>query len=303
MTTTRPCPAGRFRHLLSTSPHPLVLPGVYDGLTARIALSHSFPALFVTGAGVSASVLGQPDLGLLSLPEMASQAGTIASLSPTPVIGDGETGFGGPLNVARMVRTYIKAGLAGFHIEDQVMNKRCGHLGGKELVSREEYWLRIRAAVKARKESGGDIVIIARTDALQKMGFEEAVERVKGAVREGADVAFLEGVASEEQGRRWCEVMSPTPCFLNVVAGGVTPNFSVEDAERMGYRIVIWPIASLREVFVGVDRAMGELKATGKIEAREDGRGGIRDVFGLCGLKECQEFDEEVGGVSLKGHV
>ncbi|KAG8626281.1 hypothetical protein KVT40_005226 [Elsinoe batatas] len=260
-------PAAQLRHLL-TLPEPLICPGVYDGLTARLALSHSFPALFVTGAGVSASLLSQADLGLVSLPEMASQLG-----------------------------------IAGFHVEDQVMNKRCGHLGGKELVGREEYWLRIRAAVKARRESGRDIVIIARTDALQKLGFEEAVERVKGAVREGADVAFLEGIGSEEEGRRWCEVMSPTPCFLNVVAGGVTPNFSVEEAKKMGYKIVIWPIAALREVYVGVDKTMRELKGTGKIEAREDGRGGIRDVFGVCRLQDSQAFDEAVGGLSYKGGV
>ncbi|PSK56045.1 2-methylisocitrate lyase, mitochondrial [Elsinoe australis] len=296
--------AARLRQLLAESTAPLTLPGVYDGLTARIALNVGFQALYMTGAGTAASTLGQPDLGILGLADMLRNASMIASLDPSvPVIADADTGFGGPLNVARTVRGYIDAGVAGLHLEDQVANKRCGHLGGKELVSREEFWVRIRAAVRARRESRRDIVVVARTDALQGQGFEEAVERLKGAVREGADVAFLEGVRTEEEGRKFCEAMGSTPCFLNVVAGGVTPNFSKEDAHRMGYKIVIWPIVALTEAYVGVERAMKELKGSGQVATREDGKGGIRDIFGICGLDKCREFDEAVGGISYKNGV
>jgi len=151
----------------------IACPGVYDGFTAQIALREGVDCLYMTGAGTTMSRLGQADMGVATLHDMVTNAGMIASLSPsTPLIADADTGYGGAIMVGRTVTSYIRAGVAGLHLEDQVVNKRCGHLKGKQLVDINEYASRIRAAVLAREQSGGDIVIIARTDALQSFGYE-----------------------------------------------------------------------------------------------------------------------------------
>ena len=250
-----------------------------------------------TGAGTSASRLGSPDLALITLPEMHANASMIASLDPSvPLIADADTGFGGPLSVARTVTAYINSNIAALHLEDQAISKRCGHLSNKELVSLDDFLVRIRAAVMARQQSGRDIVLIARTDALQSLGFDEAVRRLKAAVEAGADVAFLEGVMTRDQGRQVCAALAPTPCLINIVPGGVSPIISATEAQDLGYRIMIWPILSLTEVFNSTRRAMKTLKETGYVAPAEDGSGGIRDIFGVCGLTECAEFDKKAGG-------
>lgn len=302
-TPWRPA-ASILREQLADSTKLIICPGVYDGLTARLALAAGFDTLYMTGAGTAATRLGAPDLALTTLTEMHANAAMIASLdNKVPVIADADTGFGGSLSVARTVTSYIASNVAALHLEDQAITKRCGHLQNKELVSLEIYLTRIRAAVMAREESGRDIVLIARTDALQSLGFEEAVRRLKAAAEAGADVAFLEGVMSEEQGREVCKALAPTPCMLNVVAGGVTPNFGVKEAQEMGYRIAIWPMTALTAVYVGVNKALKELKETGRIEDAEGGAGGIRDVFGVCGLTTCAEFDKKAGGVAFGNGV
>ena len=258
----------------------------------------------MTGAGSSASVLGQPDLGLMTLDNMITNARMIASLDRTvPLIADADTGYGGPLMVSRTVQSYMAAGVAGLHLEDQVVNKRCGHLANKELVDEEVWFARIRAAVLARAEyqedvGSGDVVIIARTDALQSLGYEEAVERLKGAVELGADVAFLEGVTSVEMGRRVVEDMAPTPCLLNMVPGGVTPDMSVAEAQGVGFRVMIYPCFALEPVYHGVTRAARELKSQGYIRNEEEGCKGVKEIFRVCGLDGCMEFDVKAGGTS-----
>lgn len=220
-----------------------------------------------------------------------------------PVIADADTGFGGPLMVARTTEKYILQGVAAFHIEDQVTTKRCGHLGGKELVDTLTFVARIRAAAAARSRMGSDIVIIARTDALQSRGYEEAVSRLKAAVEAGADVAFLEGMQTKEQMAQVVKDMAPTPCLLNMVSGGVTPLVHAREAKELGYKIVLWPIAGMTSVYIAMREFCQELKSTGEIKNRykEDGKidGGVRDVFELCGLSACVEFDKEVGGASF----
>ncbi len=202
--------------------------------------------------------------------------------------------------VGRTVEQYIQAGVAALHLEDQVVNKRCGHLRNKELVPEDVYLSRIRAAVNARKQSGGDIVIIARTDALQSLGYDEAVKRLKSAISLGADVAFLEGVTSKEMAKQACKDLAPTPVLLNNVGGGVTPHFSVQEAQETGFKIVIFPGLSLGSVYLGVKATAEELKATGdvaKAKAREDAIGfGPKQFFEVCGLKEAIEFDLAAGG-------
>jgi 2-methylisocitrate lyase-like PEP mutase family enzyme len=202
--------------------------------------------------------------------------------------------------VGRTVTSYIRAGVAGLHLEDQVVTKRCGHLNGKQLVDTSEFVSRIKAAVMARARSHGDIVIIARTDALQSRGYDEALKRMRAAVTEGADVAFLEGVTSKDLARQFVRDMGDTPCLFNNVAGGVSPDLSVQETREIGYRIAINPALAIEVVYPAVRRALKQLIEKGSVEsAMEDGkRTGPRELFEVCGLEECMEFDREAGGTA-----
>ncbi|KAI1335129.1 Pyruvate/Phosphoenolpyruvate kinase-like domain-containing protein [Xylariaceae sp. FL0016] len=296
--------ATKLRQMLADPNQIVVCPGVHDGLTARMALHVGFDGLYMTGAGTAASRLGQPDLGLTTVDDMATNAGMIAGLDrDVPVIADADTGFGGPLMVARTTEKYILQGVAAFHIEDQVTTKRCGHLMGKELVDTATYVARISAAAHARQRMGSDIVIIARTDALQSLGYDEAVSRLRAAVAAGADVAFLEGMRTKEQMAQVVKDLAPTPCFLNMVGGGVTPLVNSREAKELGYKIVIWPMVGMSSVYLGMREFAEELKNTGEIKERytKDGKidAGVRDVFELCGLTKCSNFDQEMGGKSF----
>ena len=296
--------AARLRELLADPNKLIVCPGVYDGFTARIALREGFDCLYMTGAGTAASRLGMPDLGIVTLNDILENASMIASLDRTvPVIADADTGYGGPIMVGRTVRSYIQAGVAGMHLEDQVTTKRCGHLGNKELVDAETYYSRIRAAVLARDEmrrtTGGDIVLIARTDALQSFGYDEAVRRLKTCVEIGVDVAFLEGPTTLEQCKQVCKDLAPAPVLLNMVPGGVTPQMTVQEAKETGFRIMIHPGLALSAVITSVTAAMKELKSTGQVALTEqDLKSGVKSIFTVCGLIECMEFDKAAGGNS-----
>jgi 2-methylisocitrate lyase-like PEP mutase family enzyme len=300
--------AARLRKLL-TEKKTILCPGVYDGLTARIALNEGFDCLYMTGAGTAMSRLGAPDLGLATLNDMVDNAGMISCLDRrVPVIADADTGYGGPLMVARTVRAYMAAGVSALHLEDQVVTKRCGHLANKELVDESLYLSRIRAAVMAREEQrlavGTDIVIIARTDSLQSLGYDAAVTRLRNAVRLGADVAFLEGMTTLEQCRNVCADLAPAPVLLNMVAGGVTPELSVDEANALGFRIVIFPAVAIGPVFEEVGKAVRNLKRLGRNNVSESqARDGVKGVFNVCGLAECTDFDIRAGGASFTGGV
>lgn len=299
--------AARLRKLLAEEGKTIFCPGVYDGLTARLALNEGFDCLYMTGAGTAASRLGMPDLGLATMNDMVENAGMIASLDrSTPLISDADTGYGGTLMVARTVRAYITAGVAGMHLEDQVVSKRCGHLANKELVDEVVYLSRIRAAVLAREEmhqiSGGtaDIVLIARTDCLQSLGYEVAVSRLRKALAIGADVAFLEGMTTLEQCSRVCKDLAPAPVLLNMVAGGITPDLSVEEANQLGFKIVIFPVVALGPVVEEIGKAMKDLKASRRAHVSELQRsGGVKHLFNVLGLQECMQFDSAAGGTSF----
>ncbi|CAH0020318.1 unnamed protein product [Clonostachys rhizophaga] len=298
--------AQRLRELIADKNKIVNCPGVFDGLTARLALREGFDCLYMTGAGTTASRLGMPDLGLATFNDMLENAAMIASLDrKTPLIADADTGYGGPVMVARTVRAYITAGVAGLHLEDQVITKRCGHLSGKELVDQDTYISRIRAAVMARDEmraaTGGDIVIIARTDALQGLGYDQAIQRLRLAVEAGADVAFLEGPTSVEQCRQVCQDFVDVPVLLNMVSGGVTPNLSVSEAQDLGFRLIIHPGLALFPVLEGVENAFREIKATGKAQVSEaQAKEGVKKLFNACGLRDCIEFDAKAGGIAYK---
>lgn len=203
--------------------------------------------------------------------------------------------------VARTVKSYIQAGVAGMHIEDQVQSKRCGHLAGKELVDDDTYFSRIRAAVMGREEmrstTGGDIVLIARTDALQSMGYEAALARLKKCIEIGVDVAFLEGPTSLEQMEQVCKEVAPTPVLLNMVPGGVTPHVSQKKALELGFKIMIYPALSIEAAYQSIWDSVKELKKNGDITVTErQTKEGVKAIFGVCGLMECVDFDEKAGG-------
>jgi 2-methylisocitrate lyase-like PEP mutase family enzyme len=203
--------------------------------------------------------------------------------------------------IARTVQQYARSGVAGFHIEDQVQTKRCGHLQGKQLVSVQEYQTRIRAAVAAREAVGSDIVIIARTDALQSLGYDKALMRLKLAQEAGADVAFLEGITSKEEGRRVVRDLAPWPVLLNMVEHGATPSISVGEAQEMGFRIVIFPFAGLAPAYKAMKEVYARLKAKGVTGAEADMT--PKQLFEVSGLKEDLEIDARAGGTAYIGGV
>ena len=237
-------------------------PGAYDGITARLVEQAGFPAVYMTGAGTSAA-RGYPDYGLLTLTEMADNAAVLARCVGLPVIADADTGYGNELNVTRTVREFEARG-AAIHIEDQVAPKRCGHLTGKEVTSREEFVSKIRAAVAARHDP--DFVLIARTDACAVLGLDEAVARANVALQAGADMAFVESPRTLDELAAIPKRVDG-PCLLNVVPGGMTPGVDMQEAQALGFRLAILPGACLREVIPAVDAALRALKATGRPNA------------------------------------
>jgi 2-methylisocitrate lyase-like PEP mutase family enzyme len=242
-------------------PEMLIAPGAYDAIGARLIEQAEFSAVYMTGAGTSAA-RGYPDFGLLDMGEMVANAAAMARAVKVPVIADADTGYGNELNVTRTVREYEARGVAAIHIEDQVSPKRCGHLDGKQVTSREEFVSKIRAAVEARQTK--DFVIIARTDARATIGFDEAVWRANAAINVGADMAFVEAAQTLEEVAAVPKLVKG-PCLLNVVPGGRTPLVSLMEAEAMGYKLAILPGVMLMSTIAAADLALAEIKRTGTL--------------------------------------
>lgn len=247
------------------------------------------------------SRLGMADLGLTTFTDMHQNAAMLASIDPSiPLIADADTGYGGPINVAHTVKSYARSGVAGLHIEDQVQEKRCGHLSGKLLVSREVFANRLRAACKARDESGSEIVVIARTDARAGKdtegngGFDEAVLRLKLAAEIGVDALFFEAFQGPEECEKAIAELPKLPVLLNMVPGGKTPIISNAEAKKLGFRLVIWPTASLEAVVPALDNVYKTLWDEDKVY--QDNAMGPEKLFEVCGLKDLMAFDESVGG-------
>jgi len=234
----------------------VIAPGAYDGLTAKLIEQAGFSAVYMTGAGTSVS-RGYPDFGLLTMSEMVENAARIVGAVAVPVIADADTGYGNELNVFRTVQEYERRGVAAIHIEDQVSPKKCGHLDDKEIVPREDYVAKIRAAVAAKR---GEFVIIARTDARAVAGFDEAVGRANEALAAGADMAFVEAPQTMEELAAVPKLVRG-PCLLNVVRGGKTPEIDLRRAQQMGYRLAIVPGLLLKAVIGACDEVLAELKA------------------------------------------
>ena len=218
----------------------VVAPGAHDMLTGKIIAALGFDAVYMTGYGQSASHLGKPDVGLMTMSEMVARAANMVEAAEIPVIADADTGFGNAVNVMRTVREYEKAGVAVIQLEDQVMPKKCGHMVGREVISKEEMLGKIKAAVDTRQ---GDMMIMARTDARTVFGIEEAIERGVAYKEAGADIVFIESPETKEEMRLINEKVNGLT-LANMVEGGRTPLLKNDELESLGYNLVIYPTAS-----------------------------------------------------------
>ncbi len=238
----------------------IVLPGVFDALSAKIAEYVGFDAMFQTGYGSSAALLGMPDFGLLNSGETVENAMRIIRAVRVPVLVDADTGYGNPLNVWRLVRDLESLGAAGIFLEDQVWPKRCGHMTGKDVIPKDEYIPKLKAAIEARQSK--DFIIVARTDARAPIGLEEAIERGKAYRKAGADVIFVEAPHSVEELKKVADEVD-APLVANMIEDGVTPNLSASELLKLGYQIAVFPLSAIYSATFAMKRVLTELKNTG----------------------------------------
>jgi 2-methylisocitrate lyase-like PEP mutase family enzyme len=265
----------------------IVAPGVFDGISASLTARLGFGAVYLTGAGVAASGFGLPDMGLVTQTEMVERARMIVRATDgLPVIADADTGYGAVLNVVRTVREYEAAGVAAIQLEDQAFPKKCGHLPDKELVSADEFAVKIEAAVDARTDP--DLVIIARTDAGGPLGLDEAITRANRYADAGADVIFVEAPRTSEEIERIAKEVS-APLLVNMVIGGLTPLESTERLRELGYAIAIYPTVPLHAAAVAMLTGLAELAGRDPEEFMPND---ISGLFRLVGLSEWNKIGE-----------
>jgi 2-methylisocitrate lyase-like PEP mutase family enzyme len=237
----------------------VIAPGVYDGISARLADRLGFPAMYMTGYGTVASHLGLPDAGLASYTDMVRRVGQIASGTKTPLIADADTGYGGLLNVAQTVRGYESAGACGIQIEDQVSPKKCGHTLGREVIPVEEMVLKVRVACDARESA--DTLIVARTDARTHLGLDEAIRRGAAYAEAGADLIFVESPESHDEIREIAKALAPkAKLFMNVVQAGRTPEMPADELKDLGFSVAIYPGAAHKVAAAAIDASYRFLK-------------------------------------------
>jgi len=242
------------------APRPLLLPGVADALTARVAADVGFEAVYASGAGISNTLLGLPDVGLASVTEIVDQVRRICDVVEVPVVADMDTGHGNAVNAIRAVRLFERAGAAAVQIEDQVFPKRCGHFAGKEVISLEEMCAKLRAVLDERLDP--DTIVIARTDALAVEGADAAVERADAYAEAGADLVFVEAPPSRELLAALPGRVS-APLVVNMVEGGVTPLAGLDELGEMGYRVVLYANTALRAGLRATAEALAALRRDG----------------------------------------
>jgi len=284
--------ARRLRELLDTQT--VVLPGAFNALTAMQIEGAGFQALYVSGAGLSAT-RGLPDIGLLSLTEVVSDAATITKAVTIPAIVDADTGFGPPLAVMRAMNEFEQAGLAGMQIEDQDLPKKCGHLPGKRLVSTSEMVSKIRAASDARRDP--DFLIVARTDARAVEGMEAAVRRARTYIDAGADAIFPEALKSADEFRAFARQLAKeggkAPLAANMTEFGKTPYLSVSEFEDLGYRLVLFPVTALRMATKAIERMLFELRNRGSQRGLLDQMHTRQQLYDLLRYEEYEQRDRQ----------
>ncbi len=287
-------PRARLRELLAR-PEPLVAPGAYDALSARLVELAGFDVVYMTGFGTTASLIGRPDVGLLTGTEMVDNARRIAAAVDLPVIADADTGYGNAINVVRTVQAYEGAGVAGIHLEDQVIPKKCGHMSGKAVIPAGEMVGKLHAAVAARRDP--DFVLIARTDAAAVEGLDAAVARARAYAGAGADVLFVEAPTSEDDIARVAgELKGVAPLVFNWAEGGRTPPISLDTIAELGFSLVLYPIGTLLAATAGMRALLATLRADGTPAAAMSGLPTFDGFTDLIGLPEVQELEQRFGG-------
>ena len=276
------------RELLAR-PEPILAPGAYDALSARLIEAAGFPAVYMTGFGSAASLLGRPDVGLLGMSEMVDNARRIAGAVAVPVIADADTGYGNPITVIRTVHEYENAGVAAIHIEDQLSPKKCGHMEGKQLVSVEDMVAKVRAAVAARRT---DLVLIARTDARAVEGLHGALNRARLYREAGADVIFFEAPQSETEIETVAHELSDVPLLFNWAEGGKTPPIAYARLRELGFRIVIFPIGAMLAATRAIRDLLQTIRADGTPAAALAGLPRFVEFLDFIGLPEIQALEQ-----------
>jgi len=288
----RPPGPARLRELLARR-EPLVAPGAYDALSARLVEQAGFDVVYMTGFGTTASLVGRPDVGLLTGAEMVDNARRIVSAVDVPVIADADTGYGNALNVLRTVQLYEQAGVSGIQLEDQVTPKKCGHMNDKQVIGTAEMVGKIRAAVDARRDP--DLVVIARTDAVAVHGVDEAVARGRAYAGAGADLLFVEAPTSEDDIARIAgELAGVAPLVFNWAEGGKTPPLPMARIAELGFALVIYPIGTLLAATAGIRTLLAGLKADGVPPLA--GLPTFGEFTDLVGLPEVQELEQRYSG-------
>jgi 2,3-dimethylmalate lyase len=289
LLSSRPA-RSRLRELLA-GPAPLLAPGAYDALSARLVEQAGFDVVYMTGFGTTAGLTGRPDVGLLTGTEMADNARRIVAAVDVPVIADGDTGYGNAINVIRTVQTYEQAGVAAIQLEDQVTPKKCGHMAGKEIVPLPEMLGKIRAAVDARHDP--DFLIIARTDAVAVDGIDAAVDRARAFADAGADLLFVEAPTSEADIEQVASRLAGVgPLVFNWAEGGKTPPLSLERMGELGFSLVLYPIGTLLAATAGIRALLETLRKEGTPASALPGLPAFDEFTGLVGLPEVRELEQ-----------
>ncbi len=278
----------RFRELMS-KPGIVQLPGAHNGMAAIQARNAGFEGLYLSGAAMTAS-MGLPDLGIITVDEVAFFIRQIARSSGLPLVVDGDTGYGEALNVMHMVRTFEDAGAAAVHIEDQLLPKKCGHLNDKKLATADDMAAKVAAAAKARRH----LYLIARTDAAASEGLDGAVARAKMYMDAGADAIFPEALNTVEMFREFAKRMPGVPLLANMTEFGRTPFFTAQEFEEMGYKMVIWPVSSLRVANKAQEKLYATLKRDASTKAMVDEMQTRAELYDTIGLHHYEELDRTI---------
>ena len=271
----------------------IVLPGVFDALSAKIAQHVGFEAMFQTGYGSAASLLGLPDFGFLNAGENIDNARRIIRAVDVPVIVDVDTGYGNPLTVWKIVGDLIANGGAGIFLEDQIWPKRCGHMRGKEVISSDDYVQKLRAAIASSSTS--EFTIVARTDARAPLGLDEAIERGKMYYKEGADVVFVEAPQSEEELREIPKKID-APLLANMIENGITPTFSAKELKSMGYSLVVFPLSGLYASAFAMKKILTDLKKNGSTKNSKETMLDFNEFNELVELSKFMKMEEKYQG-------
>ena len=272
----------------------VVAPGIFELISARIADQMGFDCLYMTGYGVVASHLGLPDAGLATYSDMVGRVAQIAKMTATPFIADGDTGYGGLLNVQHAVQGYEAAGACGIQLEDQEFPKKCGHMLGRRVIPAEDMADKVRVAVDSRSDP--NFLVIARTDARTTLGLDEALRRAELYLRAGADVLFVESPESVEEMRRIGSTFKGVPLLANMVEGGRTPILSKSELENLGYRIAIFPALGFLAMGAALEKAYGELKSAGSSTQVSVPLYEFKAFSALMGFDRIAEFEKRYRG-------